>query len=98
MTAEFNRRRIDFVFPNQSPSLFLVHMKKRPVNWPLGNPDFVAWEVEAEAGLLVARRNHAGIAHLAESKQVNAMTLFKFSRQVCLLKLSCHFRPDKTTC
>jgi len=34
-------------------------MKKRPVNWPLGNPDFVAWEVEAAAGLLVARRNHA---------------------------------------
>jgi hypothetical protein len=34
-------------------------MKKRPVNWPLGSPDFVAWEVEAAAGLLVARRNHA---------------------------------------
>ncbi len=34
-------------------------MKKRPVNWPLGNPDFVAWEGEAAAGLLVARRNHA---------------------------------------
>src|SRR6266545_5396854 len=34
-------------------------MKKRPVNWPLGNSDFVTWEVEAAAGLLVARRNHA---------------------------------------
>jgi hypothetical protein len=59
LTAEFNWRRIDFVFPNQSPSLFLVPMKKRLVNWPLGNPDFVSWEVEAAAGLLVARRNHA---------------------------------------
>lgn len=37
-------------------------MKKRPVNWPLGNLDFVAWEVEAAAGLLVARRNHALVA------------------------------------
>src|SRR5262245_54182239 len=34
-------------------------MKKRRVNWPYGNPDFAAFEVEAAAGLLVARRNHA---------------------------------------
>lgn len=37
-------------------------MKKRLVNWPLGNSDFVAWEVEAAAGLLVARRNHPLVA------------------------------------
>jgi len=43
LTAEFNWSTIDFVFPNQSPSLFLVPIKKRPVNWPLGNPDFV-WQ------------------------------------------------------
>ncbi len=43
---------------NRSPQIF-VPMKKRPVKWPLGNPVFVAWEVEAAAGLLVARRNHA---------------------------------------
>jgi hypothetical protein len=59
LTAEFNWRKIDFVFPNQSSSLFFVPMKKRPVKWPLGNPVFIAWEVEAAAGLLVARRNHA---------------------------------------
>lgn len=34
-------------------------MKKRRVNWPYGNPDFAAFEVEAAAGLLVTRRNHA---------------------------------------
>ena len=34
-------------------------MKKRRVNWPFGNPDFAAFEVESAAGLLVARRNHA---------------------------------------
>lgn len=34
-------------------------MKKRRIKWPYGNPSFVAYEVEAAAGLLVARRNHA---------------------------------------
>jgi hypothetical protein len=34
-------------------------MKKRRVNWPYGNPDFTAFEVESAAGVLVARRNHA---------------------------------------
>jgi hypothetical protein len=34
-------------------------MKKRRINWPLGNPDFTAWEVETAAGSLVVRRNHA---------------------------------------
>jgi hypothetical protein len=34
-------------------------MKKRRIKWPYGNPAFAAFEVEAAAGLLVARRNHA---------------------------------------
>jgi len=34
-------------------------MKKRRIKWPYGNPAFTAFEVEAAAGLLVARRNHA---------------------------------------
>ena len=34
-------------------------MKKRRIKWPYGNPSFVAYEVEAAAGLLIARRNHA---------------------------------------
>ena len=34
-------------------------MKKRRVNWAFGNPACTAWEVEAAAGLLVVRRNHA---------------------------------------
>jgi hypothetical protein len=34
-------------------------MKKRRINWPYGNPDFTAFEVESAAGGLVARRNHA---------------------------------------
>jgi hypothetical protein len=34
-------------------------MKKRRVNWPLGDPDFTAGEVETADGLLVTRRNHA---------------------------------------
>lgn len=34
-------------------------MDKRKVKWAFGNPSCVAWEVEAVAGLLVVRRNHA---------------------------------------
>ena len=33
-------------------------MKKRRVNWPQGNPAFTAWQIEAPAGQVVARRNH----------------------------------------
>lgn len=33
-------------------------MKKRRIKWLYGNPAFAAFEVEAAAGLLVARRNH----------------------------------------
>jgi hypothetical protein len=38
-------------------------MKKRRVKWPLGNPEFVAWEFTCQAGLLVARRNHPAIRY-----------------------------------
>jgi hypothetical protein len=48
-----------FVPPNQPSSAISMPMKKRRISWPLGNPDFAAWEVEAADGLLVARRNHA---------------------------------------
>ena len=34
-------------------------MKKRRIQWPFGNAAFVAYEIEAVAGLLVVRRNHA---------------------------------------
>lgn len=33
-------------------------MKKRRVNWPQGNPEFVAWEFDAPDGRIVVRRNH----------------------------------------
>lgn len=34
-------------------------MNKRRVNWAFGNPACAAWEVEAAAGRIVVRRNHA---------------------------------------
>ena len=34
-------------------------MKKRRIQWPFGNPQFTAFAVDAVAGPLVARRNHA---------------------------------------
>lgn len=34
-------------------------MKKRRIQWPFGNAAFTAYEIEAAAGLLVVRRNHA---------------------------------------
>jgi hypothetical protein len=33
-------------------------MKKRRINWSLGNPAFPAWEVDCPSGPLVVRRNH----------------------------------------
>jgi hypothetical protein len=33
-------------------------MKKRLINWPLGNPAFTAWEIDSPAGKVVVRRNH----------------------------------------
>jgi hypothetical protein len=33
-------------------------MKKRRVNWPLGNTTFTAWEIDSPAGRMVVRRNH----------------------------------------
>lgn len=34
-------------------------MQKRQVNWSCGNPAFPAWEIEAAAGRILLRRNHA---------------------------------------
>lgn len=33
-------------------------MKKHRINWPQGNSDFSAWQIETPAGEVVVRRNH----------------------------------------
>lgn len=42
--------------------IILSPVGKRRIHWPHGNPNADAWQLDAEAGLIVVRRNHPLVA------------------------------------
>jgi alpha-glucosidase len=75
LTAEFNRRRIDFIFPNQSPSLFWVPMKN------FTNVRLVAWKTAVFVILILlppgVTAQWSGVGALERPERTESGLLFR---------------------